>query len=46
MSEYRYHEFAAIDGPISDEGLRYAHGDQTRYGWSLSLYKTRISLPD
>jgi hypothetical protein len=24
MSEYQYYEFAAIDGPISDEGLRYA----------------------
>jgi hypothetical protein len=22
MSEYQYYEFAAIDGPISDEGLR------------------------
>jgi hypothetical protein len=26
MSEYQYYEFAAIDGPISDEGLRYARG--------------------
>ena len=24
MSEYQYYEFAASDGPISDEGLRYA----------------------
>ncbi|MBL9166192.1 MAG: hypothetical protein JNN07_00455 [Verrucomicrobiales bacterium] len=26
MSEYQYYEFAAIDGPISDAGLRYAQG--------------------
>jgi hypothetical protein len=26
MSEYQYYEFAAIDGPISDEGPRYARG--------------------
>jgi hypothetical protein len=30
MSEYQYFEFAAIDGPISDEGLRYARGCSTR----------------
>lgn len=30
MSEYQYYEFAAIDGPISDEGLRYARGCSTR----------------
>lgn len=26
MSEYQYYEFAAIDGPISEAGLRYAEG--------------------
>ncbi len=26
MSEYQSYEFATIDGPISDEGLRYARG--------------------
>ena len=24
MSEYQFYEFAAVDAPISDEGLRYA----------------------
>jgi len=30
MSEYQYYEFAAIDGPISDEGLKYARVFQPR----------------
>lgn len=30
MSEYQYYEFAAVDGPISDEGLRYARGCSSR----------------
>lgn len=30
MSEYQYYEFAALDGPISDEGLRYAEGCSSR----------------
>ena len=30
MSEYQYYEFIAIDGPISDEGLRYAEGCSSR----------------
>src|SRR6267154_507450 len=30
MSEYQYYEFAAIEGPISDEGLRYARGCSSR----------------
>jgi hypothetical protein len=30
MSEYQYYEFAAIDAPISDEGLRYARGCSSR----------------
>lgn len=30
MSEYQYYEFAAIDGPISDEGLQYARGCSSR----------------
>jgi hypothetical protein len=38
MSEYQYYEFAAIDGPISDEGMRYAEGcssraDVSRFRW-------------
>jgi hypothetical protein len=24
MCEYQYYEFAAVDGPICDEGLRHA----------------------
>lgn len=30
MSEYQYYEFAAIDGPISDEGLQYAKSCSNR----------------
>jgi hypothetical protein len=30
MSEYQYFEFVAVDGPISDEGLRYARGCSSR----------------
>lgn len=30
MSEYQYYEFVAVDGPISDEGLRYAQSCSTR----------------
>jgi hypothetical protein len=30
MSEYQYYEFVAVDGPISDEGLRYARGCSSR----------------
>ena len=30
MSEYQYYEFVAVDGPISDEGLRYAEGCSSR----------------
>lgn len=30
MSEYQYYEFLAVDGPISDEGLRYARGCSSR----------------
>ncbi len=30
MSEYQYYEFAAVDGPISDAGLRYARGCSSR----------------
>jgi hypothetical protein len=30
MSEYQYYEFAAMDGPISDAGLRYARDCSSR----------------
>ena len=38
MSEYQYYEFAAVDGPISDEGMRYAEScssraDVSRFRW-------------
>lgn len=38
MSEYQYYEFAAVDGPISDEGMRYAEScssraDISRFRW-------------
>lgn len=36
MSEYQYYEFAAIDGPISDEGLSYTRG------WSSRAEVTRV----
>ncbi len=38
MSEYQYYEFAAVDGPISNEGMKYARGcssraDVSRFRW-------------
>ena len=30
MSEYQYFEFVSVDGPISDEGMRYAQGCSSR----------------
>ncbi len=30
MSQYQYCEFAAVDGPISDEGMKYAEGCSSR----------------
>jgi hypothetical protein len=30
MSEYQYYEFVAVEGPISDEGLRYAQNCSSR----------------
>lgn len=30
MSEYQYYEFVALDGPISDEGMKYAEGCSSR----------------
>jgi hypothetical protein len=30
MSEYQYYEFVAVDGPISNEGLRYARSCSSR----------------
>jgi hypothetical protein len=30
VSEYQYYEFLAVDGPISDEGLRYARACSSR----------------
>jgi hypothetical protein len=38
MSTYQYYEFLALDGPISDDGLRYSEGcssraEVSRYRW-------------
>lgn len=30
MSEYHYYEFVAADGPISDDGMRYARSCSSR----------------
>src|SRR3989442_4575546 len=46
MSEYQYYEFAAIDGPISDEGLRYARGCSTRANVSSVRWQNTYSFGD
>ena len=43
MSTFQYYEFLALDGPISDEGLRYAEGcssraEVSRYRWTNSYH--------
>jgi len=44
MSDYQYYEFAAIDGPISDEGLRYARGCSSRANVSRRRYSNRPAM--
>lgn len=39
MSEYQFYEFIAVDGPISDEGLKYAESCSSRA--EVSLYRWR-----
>jgi hypothetical protein len=46
MSEYQYYEFAAIDGPISDEGLRYARGCSSRAEVSRVRWQNTYSFGD
>jgi len=46
MSEYQYYEFVAVDGPISDEGLRYAEGCSTRADVSRVHWRNVYSFGD
>ncbi len=46
MSEYQYYEFAAIDGPISDEGLRYARGCSSRASVSRVRWQNTYTFGD
>lgn len=46
MSEYQYYEFAATDGPISDEGLRYARGCSSRADVSRVRWKNTYHFGD
>lgn len=46
MSEYQYYEFAASDGPISDEGLRYATGCSSRATVSRVRWQNTYNFGD
>jgi len=46
MSEYQYYEFATIDGPISDEGLRYARGCSSRASVSRVRWQNTYHFGD
>jgi hypothetical protein len=46
MSEYQYYEFAAIDGPISDEGLRYGRGCSSRANVSRIRWQNTYTFGD
>ena len=46
MSEYQYYEFAAIDGPISDEGLRYARNCSSRADVSRVHWQNTYTFGD
>jgi hypothetical protein len=46
MSEYQYYEFAAIDGPISEEGLRYARGCSSRANVSRVRWQNTYHFGD
>jgi hypothetical protein len=46
MSEYQHYEFAAIDGPISDEGLRYARGCSSRAEVSRVRWQNTYTFGD
>jgi len=46
MSEYQYYEFAAIDGPISDEGLRFARSCSSRAEVSRVRWQNTYNFGD
>jgi hypothetical protein len=46
MSEYQYYEFVAIDGPISEDGLRYARGCSSRANVSRVRWQNTYSFGD
>ena len=46
MSEYQYYEFAAVDGPISDDGLRYARGRSSRANVSRVRWQNTYTFGD
>lgn len=46
MSEYQYYEFAAVDGPISDEGLQYARHCSSRAEVSRTRWQNTYSFGD
>ncbi len=46
MSEYQYYEFVAVDGPISDEGLRYAEGCSSRADVSRVHWRNQYNFGD
>jgi hypothetical protein len=46
MSEYQYYEFMAIDGPISDEGLRYARACSSRANVSRVRWQNTYHFGD
>jgi hypothetical protein len=46
MSEYQYYEFAAVDSPISDEGLRYARGCSSRANVSRVHWQNTYTFGD
>lgn len=46
MSEYQYYEFTAIDGPISDDGLRYARSCSSRANVSRVRWQNTYTFGD
>jgi hypothetical protein len=46
MSEYQYYEFAAIDGAISDEGMRYAQRCSSRASVSRVRWQNTYTFGD
>jgi len=46
MTEYQYYGFAAIDGPISDDGLRYARSCSSRANVSRVRWQNTYTFGD